>query len=269
MAFIGCAGSSPASSTDELGIMIRTHFPRLSILALLLITFSPIKAEDIRFNLYLNFGFINIQAGSARLYDLNVIYEGRDAIRTAMEMSTDSRADRIFRMRDTVQSYNTPDGRSLFFRKAVNDGDTHVEETALYSMDNGHFIVGMTKVNTTTGQRIAHSTEWRDSRIYDILSMLNYARTIDTSDAEPGLTKTIPMVNGDMVVTQYLVYTGNKRVKADDGRTYDCMVISVRDYKEGKERETIKAYVTNDSRHKPVQLDINLGVGTTIKALLK
>ena len=249
--------------------MIRTHFPKIAILAFILISCLPVKAEDIRFNLYLNIGFINVQAGSARLYDLNVIYDGRDAVRTAMEMSTDSRADRFFRMRDTIQSYNTPDGRSLYFRKAVNEGETHVEETALFSMDKGHFIVGMTKVNSTTGQRIAHSNEWRDSRIYDILSMLNYARTIDTSNAEPGRTETIPMVNGDMVVTQYLVYTGNKRVKADDGRTYDCMVISVRDYKEGKERETIKAYVTNDSRHKPVQLDINLGVGTTIKALLK
>ena len=77
------------------------------------------------------------------------------------------------------------------------------------------------------------------------------------------------MVNGNQVITQYLVYTGNKTVKADDGNTYDCMVVSVRDYKEGKERETLKAYVTNDSMHKPVQLDIILGVGTTIKALLK
>ena len=77
------------------------------------------------------------------------------------------------------------------------------------------------------------------------------------------------MVNGNMVVQQYLVYTGNKKIKADNGRTYDCMVISIRDYKEGKERETVKAYVTNDSRHTPVQLDIILTTGVTIKALLK
>jgi hypothetical protein len=77
------------------------------------------------------------------------------------------------------------------------------------------------------------------------------------------------MVNGNMVVQQYLVYTGNKKIKADDGLTYNCMVISIRDYKEGKERETVKAYVTNDPKHTPIQLDIILGAGTTIKALLK
>ena len=47
------------------------------------------------------------------------------------------------------------------------------------------------------------------------------------------------------------------------------MVISIRDYKEGKERETVKAYVTNDSKHTPIQLDIILGTGTSIKAVLK
>ena len=61
----------------------------------------------------------------------------------------------------------------------------------------------------------------------------------------------------------------DKKIKADNGRTYNCIVVSIKDYKEGKERETVKAYVTNDSQHTPVQLDIKLGVGTSIKALLK
>lgn len=269
MAFIGCAGSSPASSTDVQGIMIRTRIVKLSILFTLLFQLIPLRAEDIRFNLYLNIGFINIQAGSARMYDSDVIFNGHDAIRYAMEMTTDSRADRFFTLRDTIESYNTHDNVSLYFRKTINEGDRHVVETALFSKDNGHFIANMSKVNSATDQRLAHTTEWRDSRIYDIMSMLIFARSMDTSGSEPGRTESLPMVNGDQVITQYLVYTGNKTVKADDGNTYDCMVVSVRDYKEGKERETLKAYVTNDSLHKPVQLDIILGVGTTIKALLK
>ena len=248
--------------------MIRTRILKLSILVSLLIYFLPLTAEDLQFNLYLNIGFINIQAGSAHLYDTDVIFNGKDAVRTAMELSTDSRADKLFTLRDTIESYNTPK-ESLYFRKTVNQGDRHFVETASFSKDNGHFIANMSKVNTVTGEQTAHSTEWRESRIYDLMSMLKYTRTIDTSGSEPGRTESLPMVNGDQVITQYLVYTGNKKLKADDGNTYDCMIISVRDYKEGKERETIKAYVTNDNLHKPIQLDINLGIGTTIKAVLK
>ena len=101
------------------------------------------------------------------------------------------------------------------------------------------------------------------------MSMIAFTQNIDTSDSELGRTETLPMVNGNMVAQQYLVYTGNKKIKADDGRTYECMVISIRDYINGKERETVKAYVTNDSKHSPVQLDIILATGTSIKAMLK
>lgn len=74
------------------------------------------------------------------------------------------------------------------------------------------------------------------------------------------------MVNGDMVVQQYIIYQGMEKIKADDGKKYDCLKISVRDYKYGEERETLKAYVTADG-HVPVQLNIIVGVAS-IKALL-
>ena len=232
MAFIGCAGSSPASSTP--------------VLALLLLGAQYVSASDYRFNLYLGLGPVRISAGTAHLYDTEVLYNGRPAIRTAMEMSTNSTADKVFVLRDTIESFNTRNGESLYFRKTVNEGSKHNVETAVFS-----------------------KTEWRPTRIFDLMSMIAFTQGFDTSDSEPGRTESLPMVNGNMVVQQYLVYTGNRKVKADDGHTYDCMVISIRDYKEGKERETVKAYVTNDSKHTPIQLDIILGTGTSIKAVLK
>ena len=172
-------------------------------------------------------------------------------------------------MTPTIESFNTRNGESLYFRKTVNEGSKHNVETAVFSKDRDKFVVNMTTMDMNTGQTSGRSTEWRPTRIFDLMSMIAFTQGVDTSDSEPGRTESLPMVNGNMVVQQYLVYTGNRKVKADDGHTYDCMVISIRDYKEGKERETVKAYVTNDSRHTPVQLDIILGTGTSIKAVLK
>ena len=242
---------------------------RLSISALLLLGAASASASDLNFNLYLSVGPIKLYAGTARMYDTQVVFEGQNAIRTAMEMGTNPAADKVFQLRDTIESYNTISGESLYFRKAINEGAKHNLETARFSKDKDRFIVNLETWNKTTGQQTSHSTQWRSTRIFDIMSMLSYTRMIDTSDSEPGRTESFPMVNGDMVVQQYLVYTGNRKIKADNGRTYDCMVISIRDYKDGKERETVKAYVTNDSQHTPVQLDIILGTGTSIKALLK
>ena len=249
--------------------MAGTRLVKLSLSALLLLGASNAVASDYNFNLYLGVGPIKIPAGTAHLYDTDVIYEGRDAIRTAMEMSTNSTADKVFALRDTIESFNTRKGESIYFRKTVNEGSKHNLETAHFSKDNDRFIVNLNTWNMTTGERTSHTTEWRSTRIFDLMSMIAFTQNMDTSDSEPGRTESLPMVNGNMVVQQYLVYTGNKRIKADDGRTYDCMVVSIRDYKEGKERETVKAYVTNDSKHTPVQLDIILTTGTSIKALLK
>ena len=228
-----------------------------------------VSASDYNFNLYLGVGPVKIPAGTARLYDTEVVFNGRDAIRTAMEMSTNSTADRLFMLRDTIESYNTSGGESLYYRKTVHEGKKHNIETARFSKEKDHFIANLTTYNTQTGQQTGYSTEWRPTRIFDLLSMIAFTQSIDTRISELGRTVTLPMVNGNLVVLQYLVYTGNKKVKADNGRTYNCMVISIRDYKEGRERETVRAYVTDDSSHTPVQLDIILGAGTTVKALLK
>ena len=249
--------------------MVGVRFLRSSVCALLLMGALHVSASDYKFNLYLGVGPVKIPAGTAHLYDTEVMYEGRDAIRTVMEMGTNSTADRVFALRDTIESYNTPGGESLYFRKTVNEGTKHNVETATFSKDREKFIVNLETWNKASGTRTGHSTEWRDERIFDLLSMIAFTQGIDTQGSQPGRTETLPMVNGNMVVQQYLVYTGNKRIKADDGKTYYCMVISIRDYKEGKERETVKAYVTNDSMHTPVQLDIILTTGVTIKALLK
>ncbi|MBO4561249.1 MAG: DUF3108 domain-containing protein [Bacteroidaceae bacterium] len=249
--------------------MVGVRFLRSSVCALLLTGALHVSASDYKFNLYLGVGPVKIPAGTAHLYDTEVMYDGRDAIRTVMEMGTNSTADRVFALRDTIESYNTPGGESLYFRKTVNEGTKHNVETATFSKDREKFIVNLETWNKASGTRTGHSTEWRDERIFDLLSMIAFTQGIDTQGSQPGRTETLPMVNGNMVVQQYLVYTGNKRIKADDGKTYYCMVISIRDYKEGKERETVKAYVTNDSMHTPVQLDIILTTGVTIKALLK
>lgn len=244
------------------------HF-RYFLSVLLILGALKVSASDYNFNLYLGIGPVRIPAGTARLYDTEVIFNGRDAIRTAMEMSTNSTADKLFMLRDTIESYNTASGESIYFRKTVNEGSKHNLETAQFSKDKDRFVVNLTTWDKNTDKRTGQATEWRPTRIFDLLSMIAFTQKIDTSDSQPGRTESLPMVNGNTVVQQYLVYTGNKEIKADDGRTYDCMIISIRDYKEGKERETVKAYVTNDSKHTPIQLDIILGTGTAIKAVLK
>ena len=237
-------------------------------LAAILAACTPLAAQNISYNLYIGLGPLKVNAGQASLSSSYADYDGRAAVYTVLSMTTDGGADRIYQLRDTIESYNTPSGESLFYSKRVHEGSKNNLETAVFSQDQGHFIVNLHTIDVNTLKETGKSTQWRDERIYDMLSMLQFARGIDTSDKEPGYTESLPMVNGDMVVQQYLVYEGNRKVRADDGNSYDCLVISVRDWKYEKERETLKAYVTADRAHKPVQLDIAVGPAS-LKAIMK
>ena len=249
--------------------MAHVRFFKLLFSSILLLGAVNVNASDYRFNMYLGLGPIKIPAGTAHLYDSEVFFEGKQVIRTAMDINSNPTTDKIFLLRDTIESYNTKEGESLFYKKTINEGNKHIVETAHYSKDNDRFIVDLNTWDMNTKTLKKHSTEWRSTRIFDMMSMIAFAQNIDTSDREPGSTENLPMVNGNKVVQQYMVYTGNKKIKADNGYTYDCMIISIRDYTNGKERETVKAYVTNDSKHTPVLLEIILATGRSIKALLK
>ena len=60
--------------------MVGVRFLRFSLSVLLLLGFTHIAASDYNFNLYLGLGPVKIAAGTAHLYDTEVIYNGRDAI---------------------------------------------------------------------------------------------------------------------------------------------------------------------------------------------
>lgn len=239
----------------------------LSLLILSTSVFLSLDAQDINYNLYFSVGFVNVSAGKALLSEKVTTYDGQSASMTRLTMSTGRGTDRIFSLRDTIESYSTLTGEGIFYRKIVNEGSKHNIETASFSAVNGEYVADLLTKDALTGRISGKRTEKRPTRIFDMLSMLRFARSIDTNGKEAGYTRTLPMVNGDLVVDQYLIYEGDKTVKADDRKKYDCMVISVRDRKYGKERETLKAYVTKESPHKPVQLDIIVGVAS-VRALL-
>ena len=75
---------------------------------------------------------------------------------------------------------------------------------------------------------------------------------------------------GKYVEEQTLVYRGKKDWKANDGKTYHCLIFSLLDYEEKtKEKELLRFFVTDDHRHMPVRIDFYLRFGTAKAYLAK
>lgn len=237
---------------------------RLLIATLLLIPAALASAENISYKLSLSLAGVSIGAGSGTFSEQPCTYNGADAVKIEMTMSTGRAASILFNLRDTMTSYVTPSGDPIHFSKVLNEGGKHNVETADFTaaLNGYHVLFGIRTENGYYEKR-----DFSSEQVYDMLSMLKYCRTNDSSSLRPGDSFDIPMVNGDIIVVQHIVFLGKEVVKDGTGKKRTCLELSVRDNKLGHERETLKVYVSDDNQHIPVRLDIDLGA-CIIKAVL-
>ena len=88
-----------------------------------------LQAETLNYNLYVSAGFVSVRVGESSLTEAPSTYNGTDCIRTEMTLSTGKYADKLFSLRDTMISYNSYNGHSLFYQKSTNENSRHDVET--------------------------------------------------------------------------------------------------------------------------------------------
>ena len=220
-----------------------------------------ISGEELRCNFYFNWKFIWVKAGGATLVIRDTIYNGNRAQYMRLLSTTNSRADAFFRMRDTLTTVFTPELKPLYYRKASAEGKRYSISEVWYDyLSNGKVKVKQYYHRDKREPR--YSEELFDEQVYDMMSLLAYARTLDFSSLKAGERLTFPVATGKRVESQHLIYRGKKRMKSDDGFHYDCLIISLVTEDDGKERELVSFFVTDDANHMPILLDLSLNFGS-------
>ena len=97
-----------------------------------------------------------------------------------------------------------------------------------------------------------------DVCVYDMLSILLQARSYDPTDYKVGMKILFSMATGKAVEKQTLIYRGKENFTSENGTTYRCLVFSLVEYVDNKEKEVITFFVTDDLNHLPVRLDMYL-----------
>ena len=85
---------------------------------------------------------------------------------------------------------------------------------------------------------------------------------------DKGETYFFLMTDGNGVKNHSLIYRGTEKIKIrNNGTKYRCLKLSFVEKRNNKEKEVITFYVSDDSNHIPVRLDMNLNFGSA-KAFL-
>lgn len=239
----------------------------------LLLCISPVAAQDLKrmqafgpgemlgCNLYFNWKFIWIKVGNATLVVNDTIYNGHKAQCMKLLNSTNSKADSYFLMRDTLISIFTDDFKPLYYRKASREGKKFRLSQVWYD----YSVPSLVKVSQyyhRDGKEPRYKEEFVSGPVYDMMSLLAYARTIDFTTLPKNSRLTYNVATGKAIEPQHLVYRGKKKTKSDEGCEYDCFRVSLITVDDGKEHEIVNFHITDDKNHLPVLLDFVLNFGS-------
>lgn len=216
--------------------------------------------ETLNYDLYFNWKFVWVKAGSAHYKITNSNYKGSPSLRTDLLFQGSKRLNAVFPMKDTLISQMTPELVPLYFRKGATEGKHYTVDEVWYSYPNGRSHVNQRFLNRH-GE--VSNTEHESSECnYDMLSILNVARSFDPSNYKVGSRIHFPMATGTKVEPQTLIYKGKEEFEANDDVTYRCLVFSLLDYEsKKKEKELLRFYITDDLNHLPVRIDFYLRFG--------
>ncbi|MDR2859832.1 MAG: DUF3108 domain-containing protein, partial [Mediterranea sp.] len=223
------------------------------------------SGETVTYDLYFNWKFIWTKAGEARFTIKPIYYDSVPAYRLNLLVTGNKKTDGFFKLRDTLTSIVSTRLQPLYFRKGAEEGNRYTaDEASFFHKEGIHYV----KQKRTYRDGRNMQTEQNDSRcVYDMLSILAWARSCDFKSYEKGQRINFPVATGKKIEEQTLVYRGKENFTTDEDVTYRCIVLSLVKKRDGKEQDIITFYVTDDKNHLPVRLDLFLNFGSA-KAFL-
>lgn len=221
--------------------------------------------EIITYNLYYNWKFIWVKAGTASMSTVKTTYNGYSAFRTSLITRGNGRLDDFFVLRDTLLGYTTTDMAPLYYRKGAREGKWYTVDEAFYSYPNGQTKVKLHRQNNDGTHSWAEKT--LEGCVFDMVNIFQRARSFDPANWRKGHEVKFDITDGTKILKARLKFSGRETVKGDNGKKYDCLKLSYIEHNKGKDTEVACFYVTNDSRHVPVRLDMFLKFGSA-KAFL-
>ena len=224
--------------------------------------------EELTYDLFFNWKFIWLNAGSATMKIAQSNWNGKPAYKAHLITRTSDRLDRFFMMRDTMVSIVTEGMSPCYYRKGANEGGRYYVDEVWYSYPGGKTHLRQ-RYRNRDGV-VTEQTYDSPKCIYDMLSQMLRARSFRVESMRAGEKLRLPLADGHKVEDITLIFRGREDFKMkSDGKTYRCLVFSFVEYPAGKEKEVITFYISDDENHIPVRLDLFLRFGVAKAYLSK
>ena len=223
------------------------------------------SGEFLTYNLYYNWQFVWVKAGTASMSIVQSVYGGKQTYRGSLITRGSDRVDNFFVLRDTLLCYSTLDMAPLYFRKGAREGKRYTVDEVFYSYPGGKCQIRQHRLNHEEKHFWEKNTF--NECVYDMMNIFLRARSFNPEGWKSGYDINFIIADGNDTLSAILRYQGKSNIKADNGKKYRCLELSYIETKDGKEKEIARFFVTDDTNHVPIRIDMNLKFGTA-KAFL-
>ena len=219
------------------------------------------SGEMLSYDLYFNWKFIWMKVGTAQMDTKMTKFEGTEAWKSYLITRGNSKLDKYFVMRDTLLSYCNPDLSPLYFRKGAREGSRYYVDEIWYSYPNSLCQLKKHRIDADGEQHRKTSTY--KTCIYDMMSIFLRARNFDATKMKKGEVIPMPISDARSLTNSWLEYRGKENFKMNNSKEkFRCLVFSFYEREDGKSHELIRFYITDDTNHIPVRLDLFLSFGS-------
>ena len=171
-----------------------------------------------------------------------------------LHASTGGLVGSMFSVNDTLTSYMDKSLVPLLFIKGASEGKDYTRERQIYSYQNG--TTSIRAIRLRNEKLIFDETITTNRGTYDMMSILAYARTLDFSKMQRGDNTQVQFISGRRLVNMYIRYMGTSSMKANNGKTYEALELSlmILDKAFVDQEEAMRVWLTNDENKLPIQI---------------
>lgn len=246
--------------------MRKILFTLCSVLVLASFTASgqTIKAgERLVFSGSYNMGGLMTQLAQVTMSTENISTSKNTYLHLNCELSTYSKWDSFFKIRDVYESYVNPATlKPSLYKRSIDEGG--------YKKKEKYVFKGTTVTSTVKKRTYPESgkTFTIGASTQDVVSLLYKLRSMDLSKFKEGQTQNLVIVFDEKQIPVTLKYMGKETISAGNLGKKECYKISIgakTDALKGKDKNLI--WLTADNKKVPALLKFSIPVGTGQLAL--
>lgn len=221
--------------------------------------FNP--GEEVQYELYFKWGILMPKAGRASLSIDKVTYNSKPAYHYRLLFDTSGLFEKVYKMRDTMDCYFSPEMLLLKSQKRINENEYYMTDDLTFSYKDNktiahshRYTASRTKIDTLLVS---------EKRMFDMLGATLYLRSLDWEKMTAGDEFPFHVAIGRDRVNISFRYTGQAIVERSETLKYRTrhFYIDIHDEAFTQSKAAAEIWIGDDANHLPVKIRAKLKIG--------